>query len=128
MPSFDTYSQSNETPEKIGYFVKILIIPLTKFVRFGTDDTADEKFLLHVHPPNANVIFNFLPESLSFLNWPKLPKRPAVSFHVSNGRTPSVVKRLSVSAQASPDTILPSAFTFQNAYETSTIPSGMSFT
>jgi hypothetical protein len=74
------------------------------------------------------VTFIFLPPSLNFLNCPKFPNNPDASFQVSAGGTPSVVYLLSVSAHASPVTILPSAFTFQNAYATSVTHSGISLT
>ena len=72
---------------------------------------AGEKFLLHVHPPTLNCIFNVLPESFNFFNCPKLPKYDEdESFHESGGATPSPpVYLLSVSAHESPVTIIPSA-------------------
>ena len=100
----------------MGYLTKVFTILVTKRVRLVSEETASEKCLLHVQPPNDKVTFNLRPESNIFLNCPKFPNIPEASFQVSAGGTLSVpIYRLSVSAQASPVSMLPSGLTFQNA-------------
>jgi hypothetical protein len=83
------YSQSSDTPLKMGYFLNRAMIEFEKDSLSAAVATASEKFLLHVQPPTDSCMLNFLPAFLSLRNCPMSPYGDvaSASFQLSGGGT-----------------------------------------